>query len=164
VVPRTFSLNVKVVGPQGSPNIAVLPPDPQTELVVFVGLPCLGKSTFYRTHFAQAGYVYVNQDTLGSRPKCVKAAEGALTAGKSCVIGTLPSSVFRVRLYVYLENPDNTNRDVQTRKHYLDIAKRLQVPARYVWYHLRRGSGCAASYTKELQVFSFPGFRRASLA
>jgi bifunctional polynucleotide phosphatase/kinase len=93
VAPRTSSLNVEVVGPQGSPNTAVLPPDPQTELVVFVGLPCLGKSTFYRTHFAQAGYVHVNQDTLGSRPKCVKAAEGALTAGKSCVIGTLPSSV-----------------------------------------------------------------------
>jgi len=53
----------------------------------------------------------VNQDTLGSRPKCIKAAEEALVAGKSCVI-------------------DNTNRDVQTRNYYLNIAKRLQVPAR----------------------------------
>jgi len=98
--------------PQGSlSTAAVLPPDRQTEIVVFVGSPCLGKSTFFRTHFAPAGYVQVNQDTLGSRPKCVKAAEEALAAGKSCVI-------------------DNTNRDVQTRKHYLDIAKRLQVPAR----------------------------------
>lgn len=26
---------------------------------------------------------------------------------------------------------DNTNRNVQTRKYYLDIAKRLQIPARY---------------------------------
>ncbi|KAI0300088.1 polynucleotide kinase 3 phosphatase-domain-containing protein [Multifurca ochricompacta] len=81
------------------------------KVVLFVGPPCLGKSTFYRTHFAPAGYVHVNQDTLGSRLKCVKAAEEALVAGKSCVI-------------------DNTNRDVQTRKYYLDIAKRFQVPAR----------------------------------
>lgn len=97
--------------PNGSPVTPVLPPGPRTEIVVFVGPPCLGKSTFYRAHFAPAGYVHVNQDTLGSRPKCVKAAEEALVAGKSCVI-------------------DNTNRDVQTRKYYLDIAKRLQVPAR----------------------------------
>ncbi|KAI0288305.1 polynucleotide kinase 3 phosphatase-domain-containing protein [Russula brevipes] len=97
--------------PQDSQATVVLPPDLETEIVVFVGPPCLGKSTFYRTHFAPAGYVHVNQDTLGSRPKCVKAAEEALTAGRSCVI-------------------DNTNRDVQTRKHYLDLAKRLQVPAR----------------------------------
>jgi len=96
---------------QCSPTTAILPPAPQTEIVIFVGSPCLGKTTFYRTHFAAAGYVHVNQDTLGSRPKCVKAAEEALAAGKSCVI-------------------DNTNRDVQTRKHYLDIAKRLRVPAR----------------------------------
>ncbi|KAF8504317.1 polynucleotide kinase 3 phosphatase-domain-containing protein [Russula emetica] len=98
--------------PQGSlDTTSILPPDPHTEIVLFVGLPCLGKSTFFRTHFAPAGYVHVNQDTLGSRPKCVKAAEEALGAGKSCVI-------------------DNTNRDVQTRKYYLDVAKRLQVPAR----------------------------------
>ncbi|KAH9029373.1 polynucleotide kinase 3 phosphatase-domain-containing protein [Lactarius hengduanensis] len=78
--------------PNGSPVAPVLPPDPHTEIVVF-------------------NTVHVNQDTLGSRPKCVKAAEEALVAGKSCVI-------------------DNTNRDVQTRKYYLDVAKRLQVPAR----------------------------------
>ncbi|KAH9994624.1 polynucleotide kinase 3 phosphatase-domain-containing protein [Russula vinacea] len=95
--------------PQSS--LAILPPDPQTEIVLFAGPPCLGKSTFFRTHFAPAGYVHVNQDTLGSRPKCIKAAEEALAAGKSCVI-------------------DNTNRDVQTRKYYLDLAKRLKVPAR----------------------------------
>lgn len=97
--------------PKSSASTPVLPPHPHTEIVVFVGPPCLGKSTFYRTHFAPAGYVHVNQDTLGSRPKCIKAAEQALGEGKSCVI-------------------DNTNRDVQTRKYYLDIAKRLQVPAR----------------------------------
>ena len=96
----------EVSDPQGSLAAAsILPPDPHTEIVLFVGLPGLGKSTFFRTHFAPAGYVQVNQDTLGSRPKCVRAAEEALGAGKSCVIG--PSSKFtRIRVssvFVYLD-------------------------------------------------------------
>jgi bifunctional polynucleotide phosphatase/kinase len=123
--------------PQGSlatTSESILPPDPHTEIVLFVGRPCLGKSTFFRTHFAPAGYVHVNQDTLGSRPKCLRAAEEALGAGKSCVIGLPPYSLafvfirfFCLSGVIYI---DNTNRDVQTRKYYLDIAKRLQVPAR----------------------------------
>ncbi|KAI0067096.1 PNK3P-domain-containing protein [Artomyces pyxidatus] len=93
-------------------DLPIVPPAPsQPEVVLFVGLPCLGKSSFYRTHFAPAGYVHVNQDTLGSRVKCVKAAEEALKEGQSCVI-------------------DNTNRDVQTRKLYIDMAKKLKAPVR----------------------------------
>jgi bifunctional polynucleotide phosphatase/kinase len=57
------------------------------ELVLFVGMPCLGKSTFYRTNFAGAGYVHINQDTLKTRQKCVNAAEEALSEGKCCVVG-----------------------------------------------------------------------------
>jgi len=132
--------------------------------VVFVGPPCLGKSTFYRTHFAAAGYVHINQDTLGSRPKCVKAAEEALAAGKSCVIGLLSYPLRRVRLFIHIGHADNTNRDVQTRKHYLDVAKRLQIPARYDTIFGTDSGGRGASSTNELQVFCFPGFRRAGLA
>ena len=47
----------------------------------------MGKSTLYRKHFGPAGYVHISQDALGSRPKCVKATEEALSKGKSCVIG-----------------------------------------------------------------------------
>jgi bifunctional polynucleotide phosphatase/kinase len=126
-------VHAAVSDPQSSPATAVLLPDPQTEIVVFVGLPGLGKSTFFRTHFAPAGYVHVNQDTLGSRPKCIKAAENALAAGTSCVIGPHPPFIF---LYIGLPGAfaDNTNRDVWTRNHYLDLARRFQVPARYHSY------------------------------
>lgn len=69
------------------PMAQIIPDAAGTELVVFSGFPCLGKSTFFRRHFAPAGYTHINQDTLGSRSKCMKAAEVALKAGTSCVVG-----------------------------------------------------------------------------
>lgn len=96
------------------PPIAQIIPDAAvTELVVFLGFPCLGKSIFFQRHFAPAGYTHINQDTLGSRSKCMKATEVALKAGTSCVV-------------------DNTNRDIATRKHYLDLAKKLQIHVRCI--------------------------------
>jgi bifunctional polynucleotide phosphatase/kinase len=95
-----------------SPSNATIVPNPsKPELVLFTGFPCLGKSSFYRKHFAPVGYIHINQDTLGTRAKCVKAAEEALRAGKSCVI-------------------DNTNRDAATRKFYVDLAKKIGVSTR----------------------------------
>ncbi|KAK7043791.1 DNA kinase/phosphatase Pnk1 [Paramarasmius palmivorus] len=81
------------------------------EIVLFVGYPCLGKTTFFRRHFEPAKYCHVNQDTLGSRSKCVKAAEEALSKGMSCVV-------------------DNTNRDAATRKYYVQLARKMKVPIR----------------------------------
>jgi bifunctional polynucleotide phosphatase/kinase len=40
------------------------------EIVVFVGSPGAGKSTFYRTYFEPLGYVRANQDTLKSVSRC----------------------------------------------------------------------------------------------
>ncbi|KIY45168.1 polynucleotide kinase 3'-phosphatase [Fistulina hepatica ATCC 64428] len=85
--------------------------DAAQEVVIFVGYPCLGKSTFYRKHFAPRGYTYINQDVLGTRPKCVKALREALSGGTSCAV-------------------DNTNRDAATRRHYTAVAKEMDVPVR----------------------------------
>ena len=65
----------------------LLPASSSPELVLFVGYPALGKSSFFRTHFAPASYVHINQDTLKTRDKCVKAAEEALKEKKSAVNG-----------------------------------------------------------------------------
>ncbi|KAG7452953.1 PNK3P-domain-containing protein [Guyanagaster necrorhizus] len=94
--------------PTSSP---ILPDPPLQELVLFVGYPCLGKTSFFRRYFEPAGYIHTNQDTLGSRPKCIAAVKAALDEGKSCVV-------------------DNTNRDVKTRKYYIDIAKAARIPVR----------------------------------
>ncbi|KAF8163100.1 polynucleotide kinase 3 phosphatase-domain-containing protein [Crassisporium funariophilum] len=81
------------------------------ELVLFVGYPSLGKTSFFRQHFQPEGYLHINQDTLKTRDKCVKAVQEALKSGQSCVV-------------------DNTNRNTATRKFYLDICKAQNVVAR----------------------------------
>ncbi|KAA1478773.1 PNK3P-domain-containing protein [Dentipellis sp. KUC8613] len=103
-------------------------------VILFVGLPCLGKTTFYRKHFAPAGYVHINQDTLKSRSKCIQTAEEALAQGKSCVI-------------------DNTNRDQQTRKYYLDLAKKTKTPVRCLLFE---GSAELAWHNNLYRAYNLP--------
>ncbi|KAF9472603.1 PNK3P-domain-containing protein [Pholiota conissans] len=106
---RTTSLpTLPHVTPSSSP---IVPTTPTQEVVLFVGYPCLGKSTFYRRHFQPVQYLHINQDTLKTREKCVKALQAGLEAGKSCII-------------------DNTNRNAATRKLYLDICNANNVPTR----------------------------------
>ncbi|KAJ3590503.1 hypothetical protein NHX12_008454 [Muraenolepis orangiensis] len=83
----------------------------QTEVVVAVGFPASGKSTFFHTHVVPNGYAYVNRDTLGSWQSCVTACERALREDRSVVI-------------------DNTNPDTESRKRYVDVAKAAGIPCR----------------------------------
>ncbi|KAJ7492183.1 polynucleotide kinase 3 phosphatase-domain-containing protein [Mycena latifolia] len=98
--------------PSSSP---LLPDPPAQELVLFVGYPCLGKTTFFRQHFEPAGYLHINQDALKTREKCVRAVQEALAAGKKCVV-------------------DNTNCDAYTRKYYIDVATKHKVPVRCMFF------------------------------
>jgi bifunctional polynucleotide phosphatase/kinase len=116
---------VPLVTPTSSP---ILPSPPTQELVLFVGYPCLGKTSFYRRYFQPGDYVHINQDTLKTRDKCVKAAREVFREGKSCVIGEAP-------LYLsiaILSQTDNTNRDASTRKYYINIAKEHGISIRCV--------------------------------
>ncbi|KAJ7606788.1 polynucleotide kinase 3 phosphatase-domain-containing protein [Roridomyces roridus] len=104
-------------GPLFTPSSSPLVPNPpRKEIVLFVGYPSLGKTTFFRQHFAPAGYQHVNQDTLGSRDRCIKRVREELSEGSGlCVV-------------------DNTNRDVSTRRFYIDLAKKFKVPIRCFWF------------------------------
>lgn len=82
-----------------------------TEVIVAVGFPASGKSSFFHTHVIPKGYVYVNRDTLGSWQNCVSACERALKEGRSVAV-------------------DNTNPDPESRKRYVDVAKAAGVPCR----------------------------------
>ncbi|KAM9359157.1 bifunctional polynucleotide phosphatase/kinase [Symphorus nematophorus] len=83
----------------------------KTEVIVAVGYPAAGKSTFFHTHVIPKGYTYVNRDTLGSWQNCVSACERALKEGRSVAV-------------------DNTNPDLDSRKRYVDVAKAAGVPCR----------------------------------
>ena len=65
----------------------------EQELVLMLGPPASGKSTFAKRYLVKpAGYFHVNRDTLGTQDKCLKATESALKEGKSVVVdNTNPS-------------------------------------------------------------------------
>ena len=81
------------------------------EVVISVGCPASGKSSFYKAHMRPKGYVHVNRDTLGSWQRCVAECNKALLAGKSVVI-------------------DNTNPDGESRWRYIECAQKHKVPVR----------------------------------
>ncbi|XP_038129323.1 bifunctional polynucleotide phosphatase/kinase [Cyprinodon tularosa] len=83
----------------------------KTEVIVAVGYPAAGKSTFFHTHIIPKGYAYINRDTLGSWQNCVSACERALREGQSVAV-------------------DNTNPDPESRKRYVDVAKAAGVTCR----------------------------------
>eukprot|EP00818_Percolomonas_sp_WS_P005657 CAMPEP_0117443856 /NCGR_PEP_ID=MMETSP0759-20121206/4926_1 /TAXON_ID=63605 /ORGANISM="Percolomonas cosmopolitus, Strain WS" /LENGTH=407 /DNA_ID=CAMNT_0005235875 /DNA_START=250 /DNA_END=1473 /DNA_ORIENTATION=+ len=88
----------------------------EQEMIVFVAYPASGKSSFAKKHIVPNGYVHVNQDTMGTKAKCIKAAQQALMEGKSVVV-------------------DNTNPDVATRANYVSLAKKLNKPVRCFYFH-----------------------------
>ncbi|CAL8360668.1 unnamed protein product [Merluccius merluccius] len=83
----------------------------QMDVIVAVGFPGSGKSTFFHSHIVPKGYVYINRDTLGSWQSCVAACERALREGRSVAV-------------------DNTNPDPASRKRYIDVAKATGIPCR----------------------------------
>ncbi|KAL8948829.1 MAG: hypothetical protein Q9222_005013 [Ikaeria aurantiellina] len=85
------------------------------DLVLFCGSPASGKSTFYRKHLNPLGYERVNQDTLKTRDKCIKAAESCLARGDPVAI-------------------DNTNADRETRAIWIQVAQKFKVPIRCVYF------------------------------
>ena len=81
------------------------------EVILFVGPPASGKTTFYQKNLQPQGYIHINRDTLGSWQKCVAECEKAIELKKSVVI-------------------DNTNPDVESRKRYLSITEKHNIPVR----------------------------------
>lgn len=74
------------------------------EMVIFVGVPGCGKSTYYNKHLKPLGYKHINQDTLKTKAKVIKAIHEALENGNCLAI-------------------DNTNPTHDGRKEYYDLAK-----------------------------------------
>ncbi|GAA5986189.1 hypothetical protein JCM11641_002883 [Rhodosporidiobolus odoratus] len=74
------------------------------EVVLFVGFPGSGKTSFYQRHFQPQGYVHINQDTLKSRPACINLVRACLSSSppKPCVVdNTSPTADVRAE-YIQL--------------------------------------------------------------
>lgn len=121
---------LKIVPPYTPTSTPLVPTDGRQEIVLFSGMPSLGKTSFYRKHFEPADYVHVNQDTLKSRDKCIKRVEQILKEGRSCVVGQLFSYSPGPSLTILNMHQDNTNRDQVTRKYYVDLSQRHKVSVR----------------------------------
>lgn len=74
------------------------------EMIIMIGCPASGKSSFSNRYLVPLGYIRVNRDTLGDQKKCVAAARQAFQQGKSVVV-------------------DNTNPGVEARSAYIQLAK-----------------------------------------
>ncbi|KAM7534241.1 hypothetical protein Aperf_G00000118449 [Anoplocephala perfoliata] len=79
-------------------------------VVLMVGYPASGKSTFCNEYLKDLGFQIVSRDTIKDMKKCVSKCQELLEAGSSIVV-------------------DNTNVDAASRSSFLQIAKKLGVPA-----------------------------------
>ncbi|XP_065064806.1 bifunctional polynucleotide phosphatase/kinase-like isoform X2 [Rhopilema esculentum] len=106
--PRTLMKSQQLLHP-GNSNAALAR---QTqEIVLMVGFPACGKSSFAKKYFVSKGYSHISRDTLGTWQKCVTNCRSVISQGKSAII-------------------DNTNPDKVSRKRYISIAAEKKVPIR----------------------------------
>jgi bifunctional polynucleotide phosphatase/kinase len=87
------------VGDSKTINTVEFPANPKT-MIVFVGMPGSGKTSFYHKNLESLGYVHINQDTLKTRPKVLKLTKESLTKGLPMAIdATNPSFDKRQEFY-----------------------------------------------------------------
>lgn len=104
--PRNFKVSSSLTNP---PDAQLALTNGEIEAIVLVGSPASGKSHFAKKYFEN--YVYINRDTMGTWQKCVAALEKAIQEKKSAII-------------------DNTNPDIESRKRYIDVAKKRKISCR----------------------------------
>jgi bifunctional polynucleotide phosphatase/kinase len=101
-------------------------PNDTQEIVILVGPPSCGKSTFCNKYFPD--HVRINMDTLKTKAKCYKAAKEALQKGKSIIVDNTNSTLETRKEYISLSdimsNPFNQKKHI-TKCIYFDVAKDL---------------------------------------
>lgn len=89
------------------------------QMIIFIGSPGSGKTTFYHTHLKPLGYVHVNQDLLKTEAKVMKLVKSSIHDGKDICL-------------------DRTNGKKSQRYPYEQLAKENGYTVRY-FYFVRNG-------------------------
>lgn len=80
-------------------NVVEFPANPKT-MIVFVGMPGAGKTSYYIKNLQPRGYIHINQDILKTKPKVLKATRTSLIDGLPVAIdATNPSLERRQEFY-----------------------------------------------------------------
>jgi bifunctional polynucleotide phosphatase/kinase len=86
-IPPDTSDTSTVIVTMPIPVAPIIRPPEIPDVVLFVGSPASGKSTFFREHLAPIGYERINQDTLKTRDRCVMEATALLEKNIPIAIG-----------------------------------------------------------------------------
>ena len=101
-------------------------------MIVFVGMPGSGKSSYYKKYLEPLGYVYANQDILKTREKVIKVLNTALKMGENIVIdATNPSRTAKA---------SDSGRKIAGRDEFYNLAENAGYKV-VVLYFLRDGYG-----------------------
>ena len=97
------------------------------ELVVVVGGPCSGKTTFAKNAFVVNGYTHVNPERIGTRDRCLNTATTALKKGRRVVVDMMNPDVESRALFIraahaagvkarcmYMDTPLSTAKQLNT--------------------------------------------------
>ena len=85
------------------PTNEVVIPETQV-LFLFVGMPGVGKSTFYKQYLEPKGFVHANQDQLKTKAKVLKLVKESLASGKSVAVDATNPSLEKRREFISLAN------------------------------------------------------------
>ena len=73
-------------------------------MVLFVGMPGVGKTTYYNTNLEPLGYHHVNQDALKTKAKCLRVTRDLTKSGHNITIDcTNPGLDRRREFYIYAQ-------------------------------------------------------------
>lgn len=106
------------------------------DLIIMVGYPASGKSSFSKMLNMKYGYVIINQDTLKTKAKCLKETEANMKKHNSIVI-------------------DNTNPSKSVRKQYIDLGKKYGYNIRIIYINCSKELAMHRNYFRMLQQDRF---------
>lgn len=92
-------------------------PADKQEIILFVGYPASGKSTFYENYLKPLNYTHINQDELKTLSKCLTLTKKYIKEKKSICI-------------------DNTNASKDTRQKYIQLCKDNNIPIRCIYFNV----------------------------